>query len=94
MCNENNLMKTPLCPQERFSYYKKYHRLVLCAKKDWGTCNNYLLSLLYTCYYFIPHYKPPKYLSFTVYNENLTQVCLSIPSAPRWVRHSYLLKNL
>ena len=71
MCDESNLTKPPVCPQERFHYYKKYHWLVLCAKKDYATCNNYLLSLLFTCYCFIPHYKTPKYLYSRVYSEAL-----------------------
>ena len=71
MCDESNLTKPPVCPQERFHDYKKYHRLVLCARKDWATCSNYLLALLFTCYCFIPYYKTPKYLSFSVYSETL-----------------------
>ena len=37
-----------MCPQERFSHYKKYHRLVLSIIKDWATCCTLLLLLLVT----------------------------------------------
>ena len=57
------------------------------------------LAALYLLYLLVAHY----YLSFTklaiTYNfsacrENLTENRLSFPSAPRWVRHSYLSKGL
>ena len=46
-----SMMKTsltiiPMCPRERFSYYKSLSGLVLCYKKDWAT----LLHLVYFCY--------------------------------------------
>ena len=31
---------------------------------------------------------------FSACRENLTENCLSFPSTPRWVRHSYLSKGL
>ena len=48
-----NMMKTsltiiPMCPRERFFYYKSLSRLVLCYKKDWATLLH--LSYLVTCY--------------------------------------------
>ena len=53
----------------------------------------YLLCLLVTFTIY-----PITKLSITYYfsacRENLTENRLSFPSAPRWVRHSYLLKGL
>src|SRR3954471_15390898 len=37
--------------------------------------------------------KTPKYLPLSVCSPFLIQCHLSIPSAPRWVRHSYLSKS-
>ena len=92
--DETSLMIIPMCPRERFYHYKKLSRLVLCYKKDWAT----LLHLIYFyCLLLITVYLMAK-LSIT-YNfsaciENLTENRLSFPSAPRWVRHSYLSKGL
>ena len=44
--DENYLDDIPMCPRERFSYYKSLSRLVLCYKKDWAT----LLHFIYFCY--------------------------------------------
>ena len=97
--NHMNMMKTsltiiPMCPRERFSLYKSLSRLVLCYKKDWAT----LLHLIYFCYLLlVTNYVITK-LSVTTYfstcREYLAENRLSFPSAPRWVRHSYLSKGL
>ena len=94
-----SVMKTsltiiPMCPRERFSPYKKLSRLVLCYKKDWAT----LLHFIYFCYLLlVTNYLITK-LSVTYYfsacREYLAENRLSFPSAPRWVRHSYLSKGL
>ena len=94
-----NVMKTsltiiPMCPRGRFSHYKKLSRLVLCYKKDWAT----LLHFIYFCYLLlVTNYLITK-LSVTTYfstcREYLAENRLSFPSAPRWVRHSYLSKGL
>ena len=93
-----SVMKTsltiiPMCPRERFSLYKKLSRLVLCYKKDWAT----LMHLIYFCYLLLVTYYPITKLSvtdiFSACREYLTKNCMSFPSAPRWVRHSYLLKS-
>ena len=91
---KTNLTKIPMCPRERFALYKSSSRLVLCYKKDWST----LLHLIYFCYLLlVTNYLITK-LSIT-YNlsacrEYLTENRLSFPSAPHWVRHSYLSKGL
>ena len=92
--DEISLTIIPMCPRGRFSHYKKLSRLVLCYKKDWAT----LLNLIYFHYLLPVTNYPITKLSIT-YNfsacrEYLTENCLSFPSAPRWVRHSYLSKGL
>ena len=82
-----------MCPRERFSLYKSLSRLVLCYKKDWAT----LLHFIYFCYLLlVTNYLITK-LSVTTYfstcREYLAENCLSFPSDPRWVRHSYLSKE-
>ena len=97
--NHMSMMKTsltviPMCPRERFALYKNSSRLVLCYKKDWAT----LLHLSYTCYllpimnYLITQLSVVD--NFSACREYLAENRLSFPSAPRWVRHSYLSKGL
>ena len=96
--NHMSMMKTsltiiPMCPRERFSSYKSLLRLVLCYKKDWAI----LLHLIYFYYLLlVTNYLIAKL--FVINNssacrEYLTKNCLSFPSAPHWVRHSYLSKS-
>ena len=83
-----------MCPRERFSLYKSLSRLVLCYKKDWAT----LLHFIYFCYLLLVTIYLITKLSVTTYfstcREYLAENRLSFPSAPRWVRHSYLSKGL
>ena len=97
--NHMSMMKTslteiPMCPRERFALYKSLSRLVLCYKKDWAT----LLHLCYICYLLsITNYPITKVSvtdNFSACREYLAENSLSFPSAPRWVRHSYLSKGL
>ena len=94
-----SVMKTsltiiPMCPRERFSHYKNLSRLVLCYKKDWAT----LLHLIYFyCLLLVRNYLITELSvtdNFSACIEYLTENRLSFPSAPRWVRHSYLSKGL
>ena len=96
--NHMSVMKTsltiiPMC-RERFSLYKNLSRIVLCYEKDWAS----LLHLIYFhCLLPFTNYLIIKL--FVTYNfsdcrEYLTENCLSFPSAPRWVQHSYLSKGL
>ena len=97
--NHMSVMKTsltiiPMCPRERFSHYKDLSRLVLCYKKDWAT----LSHLIYFCYLLpVMNYLITKLSvtnNFSACRVYLTENRLSFPSAPRWVRHSYLSKGL
>ena len=97
--NHMNVMKTSLtiilmCPQERFSLYKNLSRLVLCYKKDRATLLHliYFFYLLLVTKYFITKLSVTD--NFSACREYLTENRLSFPSAPRWVRHSYLSKGL
>ena len=96
--NHMNVMRTSLtiilmCPRERFSLYKSLSRLVLCYKKDWAT----LLYFIYFCYLLlVTNYLITKLsvtYNFSACREYLAENRLSFPSAPRWVRHSYVLKS-
>ena len=93
-CDENELDDIPMCPRERFSLYKSLSRLVLCYKKDWAT----LLHLIYFYYLLLITNYPITKLSVTTYfstcREYLAENRLSFPSAPCWVRHSYLSKGI
>ena len=91
---KTNLTTILMCPRERFASYKNLSTLVLCYKKDWAI----LLHLIYF-YYLLPvtNYLITKLSvtdNFSAYREYLAENRLSFPSAPRWVRHSYLPKGL
>ena len=91
--DETSLTIIPMCPRERFSHYKNLSRIVLCYKKDWAT---FMHLIYFHCLLPVTNYLITK-LSVT-YNlsacrEYLTKNHLSFPSAPRWVRHSYLSKD-
>ena len=97
--NHMSVMKTsltiiPMCPRERFPLHKSLSRLVLCYKKDWAT----LLHLIYFhCLLPVTNYLITKLSvtdNFSACREYLTENRLSFPSAPRWVRHSYILKEI
>ena len=96
--NHMSVMKTsltiiPMCPRERFSHYKKLSRLVLCYKKDWATLLHFIyfrcllpLQIIWLSNYSVTY-------SFSTCRHYLAENHLPFPSAPRWVRHSYLSKR-
>ena len=83
-----------MCHQEPFAYYKRLFWPALCYKKDWAT----LLHLIYYCYLLlVTNYLAIKLLvtdNFSACRKHLAENRLSFPSAPHWVRHSYLSKGL
>ena len=90
---KTSLTTIPICPREHFALYRSLSRLVLCYKKDWAT----FLHLSYFCYLLpVTNYLITQ-LSFTdnfsACREYLAETRLSFPSAPHWVRHSYLRKD-
>ena len=92
--DETSMTEIPVCPRERFSSYKTLSRLVPCYKRDWAT----LLHLFYYCYLLLATNHLITQLSvtdnFSACRFYLAENHLSDPSAPRWVRHSYLSKGL
>ena len=97
--NHMIMMKTsltiiPMCPRECFPLCKSLSRLVLCNKKDWAI----LMHLIYFhCLLPVTNYLITKLsvtYNFSAWREYLTENRLSFPSAPCWVRHSYLPKGL
>ena len=97
--NHMSVMKTsltiiPMCPRERLALYKCFSRLFLCYKKDWATLLHlsYFIYLLPITIYLITKLSVTD--NFSACREYLTENHLSFPSAPCWVRHSYLLKGL
>ena len=97
--NHMSMMKTsltiiPMCPRECFPSYKSLSRLVLCYKKDWAIFLHliYFYYLLLVTNYLIIELSITD--NFSACREYLTENCLSFPSAPRWVQHSYLSKGL
>ena len=100
--NHMSVMKTsltiiPMCPRERFSLYKNLSMLVLCYIKDWATLMHFIY-FIYSFYLLLVTIYLITKLSITYYfsacRENFTENRLSFPSAPRWVRHSFLSKGL
>ena len=84
-CDETSFTIIPMCPQERFSHYKKLSRLILCYKKEWATL---LLLIYFYCLLLVTIYLITKLsitYNFSACGENLIENCLSFPSAPRWV---------
>ena len=91
---KTNLTRIPRCPRKRFALYKILSRLILFYKKDWAT----LLHLCYTFYLSpVMNYLITKLSvtdNFRACREYLAENRLSFPSAPRWIRYSYLSKGL
>ena len=92
--DETSMTEIPVCPRERFSSYKTLFRLVPCYKRDWAT----LLHRCYFCYLLLATNHLTTQLlvtdNFSACRYFLAENHLSDPSAPRWVRHSYLSKGL
>ena len=91
---KTSLTIIPMCPRELFSHYKKFSRLILCYKKYWATLLHfiYFIYLLLVTIYLITKLSVTD--NFSACREYLAENRLSFPSAPRWVRHSYLSKGL
>ena len=81
-------------PQERFPYYKRPFWPVLCLKRIGLPCCTFV-STVFTCLLqiiLLSNYSAT--YNFNTCRQYLAENHLSFPSAPRWVRHSYLLKRL
>ena len=83
----------PMCPQERFAYYKRLFWPVLCLKRIGLPCCTFVTTTV-TCslqIMLLPNYSVT--YNFSTCRHYLAENHLSVPSAPRWVRHSYLSKK-
>ena len=81
-------------PQERFAYYKRPFWPVLCLKRIGLPCCNFVTTII-TCslqIIWLSNYCVT--YNFSTCRHYLAENHLSFPSAPRWVRHSYLSKRL
>ena len=92
--DESSMTEILVCPLERFSSYKTLSRLVPCYKIYWAT----LLHRCYFCYLLLSTNHLTTQLlvtdTFIACRFYLADNPLSDPSAPRWVRHSYLSNGL
>ena len=97
--NHMSVMKTsltifPCVLGSAFPIIRVCPGLSFATKNDWAT----LLHFIYFCYlllvtiYLITKLSVITY--FSTFREYLAENRLSFPSAPRWVRHSYLSKEL
>ena len=83
------LDEIPVYPQECFAYYKKPFWPILCQKRIGLPCST-LFTVTVTC--LLQIILLSNYLLPTI--SVLTENHLPFPSAPCWVRHSYLSKGL
>ena len=92
--DESDQMKFPCTLKNALLIIRDRSGPSLCYKKDWAT----FLHFIYFCYlllvinYLITKLYVTTY--FSTCREYLAENRLSFPSAPRWVRHSYLSKGL
>ena len=91
---KTSLTTIPMSPRECFALYKSSSRLVLWYKKDWATLPYlvYFWYLLPVMNYLVTQLSVTD--NFSACGEYLAENRLSFPSAPYWVRHSYLSKGL
>ena len=88
------LDEIPVYPQERFAYYKRPFRPVLCLKRIELPCCTFV-TIIITCplqNILLSNYSVT--YNFSTCRHYLAENHLSFPSAPCWVWHSYLLKRL
>ena len=81
-------------PEEHFSYHKKPFWHVLCLKRIGLPCCNFVTTIVTCSFQIILLSNYSATYNFSTCRHYLAENHLSFPSAPRWVRHSYLLKRL
>ena len=87
------LDEIPVYPQERFAYHKRPFWPVLCLKRIGLPCCT-VVTITVTCslqIILLSNYSVT--YNFSTCRHYLAENHLSFPSAPRWVRHSYLSKR-
>ena len=91
--DESDQMKFP-CTLKNTLLIIRDHLAYPLTQKDWATLHH---TICRYGYLLVTNYLAIKVLatySFSTCRHHLTENYLSVPSAPRWVRHSYLSKGL
>ena len=80
-------------PQKRFAYHKRPFWPVLWLKRIGLPCCTFVTTIVTCSLQIILLSNYSAIYNFSTYRHYLTENYLSFPSAPHWVRHSYLLKR-
>ena len=80
-------------PQECFAYYKRPFWPVLCLKRIGLPCCTFVTTIVTCALQIILLSNYSATYNFSTCRHHLAENHLSFPSAPRWVRHSYLSKR-
>ena len=80
-------------PQERFAYHKRPFWPVLCLKRIGLPCCTFVTTIITCSLQIILLSNYSVTYNFSTCRHYLAENHLSFPSAPRWVRHSYLSKR-
>ena len=83
----------PVYPQECFAYHKRPFWHVLRLKRIGLPCRTFFTTIITCSLQFILLSNYSTTYNFSICRHYLTENYLSFPSAPRWVRHSYLSKR-
>ena len=82
-------------PQEHFAYHKRLFWHVLCLKRIGLPCCTFVTTFVTCSLQIILLSNYSASYNFSTCRQYLVENHLSLfPSAPRWVRHSYLLKRI
>ena len=81
-------------PQERFAYHKRPFWHVLCLKRIGLPCCTFVTTIVTCSLQIILLSNYSATYNFSTCRHYLVENHLSFPSAPRWVRHTYLSKGL
>ena len=88
------LDEIPVYPQERFAYHKRPFWPVLCLKRIGLPCCTFVTTIVTSSLQIILLSNYSATYNFSTCRHYLTENYLSFPSAPHWVRHSYLSKTV
>jgi hypothetical protein len=91
--DESDMMKFPCTLKNALLIIRDRFGLSF-ATKGLGYLAAHYLPLLLLARYKLSCYQTTCYRQFSACREYLAENHLSFPSAPRWVRHSYLSKGL
>ena len=91
--NRKWLDEIPVYPQEHFAYRKKTFWHVLCLERIGIPCCTFVTTIITRSLQIILLSNYSATYNFRTCRDYLAENHLSFPSAPRWVRHSYLPKR-